>query len=508
MYEIFIGGLETFLGPLQLLFVVAGVLIGLIVGVLPGVGPLIGIILLTPVAIQFDTVVGMSLLLAIFVGGACGGSISAILLRIPGTPLAAATLLDGWPMAQKGKAPQAVALAIAASSIGGVWGGALLMFAAPPLAQIAVKFGPPEYFSLTLIGMVCIAVVSRGSTLKGLISACLGLILACVGTDPITGDDRFTFGSVNLMGGINIVALVVGLFAISEMFMQIEKGGLNLRPAIKSFRAPFSAVFMVLKDWGNLIRSSFIGTFIGSLPAVGGVSASFISYAMTKAASKESEEFGKGHPSGIIAAESANNACCGGSLIPALALSIPGSPASAVLLGALLLAGLIPGPSLFRDHPHIVGGLFYAFMCANIFLLILGILFTPFFVSLIKVRKNRLIPFILLLSIVGTYAVQTSLFDIWCMLLFGAVGYVMRKAGFPLAPLIIARVLSPVLEPAFRRSLIISGGTFSIFVTRPLSLIILILAAIILVWSVVPPDKMKSMKMAVRNRFTRIKEKA
>lgn len=506
MYEVLTGGLDTFLGPMQLLFTIVGVLIGIIVGVLPGVGPLIGIILLTPVAIQFDTVIGMSLLLAIYVGGACGGSISAILLRIPGTPLAAATLLDGWPMAQKGKAPEAVALAIAASSIGGFLGGAVLMFAAPPLAEIAVKFGPPEYFSLTLIGMICIAVVSRGSTLKGLISACFGLILACVGTDPITGDDRFTFGSVNLMGGISIVALVVGLFAISEMFIQIKDGGLDVRPTIKAFRAPFSAVFMVLKDWRNTVRSSLIGTFVGSLPAVGGVSASFISYAMTKAASKEPEEFGKGHPSGVIAAESANNACCGGSLIPALALSIPGSPAAAVLLSALLLAGLIPGPSLFRDNPDIVGGMFYAFMCANVFLLILGILFTPLFISFIRVRKNRLIPFILLLSIVGTYAVQASLFDIWCMVLFGGVGYVMRSSGFPLAPLIIARVLSPVLEPAFRRSLIISEGDPSIFVTRPLSLSILIVAVIILAWSVIPPEKMKAMKVAVKNRFRRDKE--
>lgn len=501
MYEILMGGLETFLGIQQILFVFVGVLIGIIVGVLPGLGPLIGIILLTPVAIKFDTVSGMSLLLGIFVGGACGGSISAILLRIPGTPLAAATLLDGWPMAQKGKASEAISISIAASAIGGLIGGLILMFAAPPLADIAVKFGPPEYFSLTLVGLVCIAVVSRGSTIKGIIGACFGLLLACVGTDPITGYDRFSMGIFELGGGINIVALVVGLFAISEMFIQIENGGLGKRPDIKVVRASFSAVVTVIKDWGNTLRSCIIGAFIGTLPAIGGVSASFISYAMTKAASKESEEFGKGHPSGVIAAEAANNSCAGGTLIPALALSIPGSPAAAVLLGALLLAGLTPGPILFRDHPDVVGGMFLAFIFANFVLLIAGILLTPVFVSMIKIRKDRLIPLILLLCIVGTFAVQGSVFDLWIMFIFGAIGYIMRKNGFPLAPVIIARVLSPVLEPAFRRSLIISDGSFGIFVSRPLSAFILLLAAIILIWSVVPPEKMNVVKASIKNRF-------
>ncbi len=500
MYEIIIGGLDTYIGLQQILLTAAGVFMGIIIGVLPDIGPLLGVILLTPVVIHLPTVAGMALLIAIYVGGSCGGAISAVLLRIPGTPIAAATLLDGYPMAEKGKAPQAVGLAISASSIGGMISGIALVFVSPLLAKIALKFGPPEYFSLTLIGMISIAVVAQESTLKGLLSACFGLIVASIGTDPFTGFDRFTFGYGNLMGGIRLVALLVGLFAVSEMFIQIERGGLNLKPDIKAFRPPLSTILTVLKNGVNLVRSSFIGTFIGSLPGVGGVASAFISYAMAKASSKEPEKFGTGIEEGIIASEAANNATCGGALIPTLALAIPGDPIAAVLLGALMLIGLLPGPELFRSYPDVVGGLFYAYIGANILLLILGLLFTPIFVSILKVRKNRLIPMIILLSVIGTFVVQSSIFDIWCMWFFGLVGYVLRKRGFPLPPFVIARVLGPILEPAFRRSLILSGGSFSIFVSRPLSLIILIVAAILLAWTVVPSEKVKQIGGGIWNR--------
>ncbi len=438
----------------------------------------------------------MGLLIGVYVGGSCGGAISAILLRIPGTPIAAATLLDGYPMAQKGKSPEAVGIAISASSMGGLLGGIALIFVSPLLAKIALKFGPPEYFALTVTGLIAIAVVARESTLKGLTSACFGLIIASIGTDPFTGYDRFTFGYGNLMGGIRLVALLVGLFAISEMFIQIEQGGLNVKPDIKAFRPPFSTVLTVVRNTVNLLRAAFIGTFIGSLPGTGGVASSFISYAMAKASSKEPGEFGTGKPEGIIASEGANNACCGGALIPSLALAIPGDPITAVLLGALMLLGLLPGPELFRQYPDVVGGLFFAYVAANLFLFILGLLFTPVFVSILKIRKNRLIPMILLLSIVGTYAVQASLFDVWSMWFFGLVGYVMRKRGFPLAPLVIAKVLGPILEPAFRRSLILSAGSFSIFVTRPIAFIILIFNVILLAWTSIPPEKMRGARVA------------
>lgn len=503
MREIIIGGLETFLGIQPILFTGIGVFLGIIIGVLPGIGPLLGVILLTPVVIPFSPVSGMGLLIGVFVGGSCGGAISAVLLRIPGTPIAAATLLDGYPMAQKGKAPEAVGLSISASALGGLIGGIFLVVGAPQLAKVALKFGPPEYFALTVTGLIAIAVVSRGSTLKGLLSACFGLIIASIGTDPFTGYDRFTFGFGNLMGGIRLVALLVGLFAISEMFIQIKKGGLNVKPDIKVFRPSFSTVLVVIKNFRNLFRSSFIGTFIGALPGTGAVTASFISYAMAKSSSREPEKFGTGTPEGVIATEAANNACAGGALIPTLALAIPGEPISAVLMGSLMLIGLLPGPLLFRDHPDIVGGLFYAYISANIFLLLLGIFFTPLFVSILKIRKNRMIPIIILLSIVGTYSVQASLFDIWTMWFFGLVGYVMRKRGFSLAPLVIAKVLGPILEPAFRRALIISGGSFSIFIQRPIAFSILIFNVFLLTWASIPPEKIKALKTALLNLKSR-----
>ncbi|MBW1697683.1 MAG: tripartite tricarboxylate transporter permease [Deltaproteobacteria bacterium] len=503
MSDIFMGGLEVFFGVQEICLTGAGVFLGVVIGVLPGIGPLLGVILFTPIIIQLSPVSGLGLLLGIYVGGSCGGAISAVLLRIPGTPIAAATLLDGYPMAQKGKAPEAIGISIAASALGGLIGGMALMFVSPVLAKIALKFGPPEYFCLTLTGVIAIAVVARESTLKGLISGCFGLLIASIGTDPFTGYDRFTFGYGDLMAGIRLVALLVGLFAISEMFIQIERGGLNVKPNIKIFRPSFSSTFIVIRNFKNLIRSSFIGTFIGSLPGTGGVSSSFISYATAKASSKEPEKFGTGVAEGIIATEGANNACCGGALIPSLALAIPGDPITAVLMGAIMLLGFLPGPELFRQHPDLVGGIFYAYVSANIFLLILGILFAPVFISILKIRKNRLIPMVLILSIVGTYAVQSSLFDVWSIWIFGLIGYAMRKQGFPLAPLCIGRVLGPILEPAFRRSLIMSDGSFSIFTTRPISLIILIINVLLFIWAFVPHDKLERVAFFITGHFRR-----
>lgn len=497
MFDIVLGGLDLFFKITPLAVTFGGVLLGIIIGVLPGVGPLLGVILLTPFVIYVEPVAAMGLLIGIYVGGSCGGAITAVLLRIPGTPIAAATLLDGYPMAKKGRAPEAVGLAISASAIGGLIGGIALTFFSPLLARIALKFGPPEYFSLTVTGLIAIAVVSRESTIKGIFSGCLGLLVATVGTDPFTSYDRFTFGNSNLMAGVKIVALLVGLFAISELFIQIQGGNLNFKPNIKVFRAPISSVWDVLKNLGNVIRSSLIGTFIGSLPGAGGATSGFVAYAVTKGASKNPEKFGTGVEEGVISSESANNACCGGALIPTLALGIPGDPIVAVLAGALMVIGFLPGPQLFKLNPDLVGGIFVAYCAANIFLLIAGVVFTAAFIAVIRVRKNRLLPIIALLSIVGTYAVQSSLFDVWCMWFFGLVGFVLRKGGFPLAPMVIARVIGPILEPSFRRSLMLSQGDFAIFVNRPISLVLLIINAVLLLWAILPPGSFSG----VWNRF-------
>jgi len=479
-----VSGLGLFFGVNEVVLAATGVFLGILIGVLPGIGPLLGVILLTPFCLKLAPVTAMGMLIGVYVGGSYGGAISAALIRIPGTPIAAATLLEAYPMAEKGKASEAVGIATSASAIGGLIGGIALVTAAPQLAKIALKFNPPEIFALTLIGLTCIAAVSKGSTIKGLIAGGFGLIIAMIGTDPFTGYDRFTFNNPNLTGGIRFVALLVGLFAISEMFIQIEKG-LKGEAIAKKLKPVWSSLKDVLSYPITLIRSSLIGVGIGAIPGVGAVTSTFISYSTARSSSKHPEKFGTGVPEGIVATEAANNATCGGALIPALALGIPGDPITAVLMGALMLQGLLPGPQLFKLHIEIVYGLFIAYIVCNVFLWIIGTSLAPVWVYVLKAEKNMLIPAVILLSILGTYAVQTSMFDVWSMWIFGLVGYVMRKTGFPLAPLVIARILGPIVEPAFRRSMMFSGGDITIFFRRPISLAFLMIVFIILAWPLV-----------------------
>ena len=463
-----------------------GVFVGIIVGILPGLGPLLGLTLLTPLAMGMNPLTGMGLLLGIFVGGTCGGAISAVLLGIPGTPIAAATLFDGYPMAQRGRAPLAVGLAISASAIGGMIGGLFLIFASPLLASVARRFAPPEHFSLALTGIVMIAIVSRGSTLKGFMVGLTGLLISTIGMDPYVSKMRFTFGSMRLAGGIGIVPMVIGLFAVSEMFRQIELGGLDVNPKIRAFRAPLDSIRVTLARGWHLLRSSMIGTFVGALPGTGSVIASFLSYSVAKASCRTPEEYGTGIPEGVIATESANNACCGGVLIPSLSLAILGDPSSAMLLAALMLLGFLPGPELFAVHPGMVGGIFLAYVVANVFLLVIGLAFVPVFVGILNIEKRWLVPFVLLLCVVGAYGMETDVHDLWVMLVFGGIGYVLQKHDFPVAPLVIARVLGPIMEENFRRALIMSANEYSVFVSRPITAVILIVNVVALLVSLVP----------------------
>ncbi|MEP0522143.1 MAG: tripartite tricarboxylate transporter permease [Hyphomicrobiales bacterium] len=462
-------GYSLFMTPLAIGLTLLGVLIGLVVGALPGLGPLMGIILLLPVAIGLPPVAAMGFLIAIFVGGSCGGSISAILLRIPGTPLAAATLFDGYPMAKKGRASDAIGIAISASAIGGLFGGVVLILLAPALAHFAGNFAPPEYAALAVTGLIAIAVISEGSLLKGLISGCFGLLLATIGTDEFSTGYRFTFDSHHMLNGFHIVAVVVGLFAISEMAHQAMSNDLLKKPKIEIARPGFGSVLLTLNHWKNLLRSSTIGAFFGTLPGAGGVISSFTSYAVAKAASKPDEKYGEGAEGGVVATESANNATVGGTLVPSLALGIPGDASSAVLIGALLILGFFPGPTLFEQQPEIVGGIFLVYLASNVFLLIAGILATPLFVYVLRVPKSYLIPIVLLLCSIGTFALQASVFDLMVMLGFGLVGILFRAGGYPLSPIVIGIILGPLLENNLRRSLLISQDGYWIFLDRPVS---------------------------------------
>ena len=351
----------------QIGFTALGVFLGILIGVMPGLGPLLGMVLLIPFAMYMEPIAGLSLLIGVFVGGTFGGAVTAILLRIPGTPIAAATLLDGHPMSKQGRGREALGLAVSASAIGGFIGGFYLVLGAPLLAQFALKFAPPEYFALAAGGIVCIAIVSRGSTIKGLIVGCLGLLIATIGIDPFAFFFRFNLETQWLIGGIGIVPLVLGLFAVSEMMTQISAGNLNDRAGVKGMLLSPSAILETLKSWGNVLRSGSIGTFIGALPGAGSVIAAFVSYAAAKSAARDPDSFGKGNPDGVIATEAANNACCGGTLIPSLALALPGDPCTAVLLAAILLLGFIPGPQLFENSPEIITGIFSSYMAANVF---------------------------------------------------------------------------------------------------------------------------------------------
>ena len=462
-------GLDVFLSPLILTLPFTGIVVGLVVGAMPGLGPLMGIILLLPVAIGLPPVGAMGFLIAIFVGGSCGGSISAILLRIPGTPLAAATLYDGYPMAQKGRASDAIGIAITSSAIGGLIGGVVLVFCAPILANFASNFAPPEYAMLAIMGLLAIVVISGGSIVKGLLAGSFGLIISTIGTDSFSTGLRFTFGSHNLLNGFHIVAVVVGLFAISEMSAQMLKRDLLKIPEVKVARPGLHTIFLTLTHWINLIRSSAIGTFFGAIPGAGGVISSFTSYAVAKASAKPDEAYGEGTEGGIVATESANNATVGGTLVPTLSLGIPGDASSAMLLGALLILGFIPGPAMFENNPDVVGGIFMVYLASNVFLLIVGILATPLFVFVLRIPKVYLIPSILLLCSIGTFALQASVFDLQVMLVFGLIGILFRAADYPLAPVVIGMILGPILEANLRRSLLISREGYWIFLERPVS---------------------------------------
>lgn len=474
-------GFGQFLTPLGLGFTAAGILIGLIIGVLPGLGPLMGIILLLPVATSFPPIPALGLLISVFVGGSCGGSVSAILLRIPGTPLAAATLLDGYPMAKNGRAGDAIGLAISASAIGGLFGGVVLVLLSPVLADFAANFAPPEFATLAVTGLLAIALVSEGSLLKGLVTGAFGLLLATIGTDGFSTGYRFTFGSANMLDGFHIVAIVVGLFAVSEMAFQIMDKDLTKAPKVEVVFPGFNSVIKVFAHWKNLLVSSTIGAFFGALPGAGGVISSFAAYAVAKSYSPDRDQFGNGAEGGVVAPESANNATVGGTLVPTLALGIPGDAASAMLLGAILILGYIPGPVLFEQQPEIVGGIFLVYLAANVFLLFVGILATPLFVYVLRIPKSYLIPIVLVLCCLGVYSVQASVFDLFVMFGFGLIGILLRIYRYPLSPIVIGVILGPLLENNFRRSLLISQDGYWIFLERPVSAILIIVNVLIIV---------------------------
>jgi putative tricarboxylic transport membrane protein len=452
-----------------------GVLWGILGGALPGISPSIAMALLLPFTFGLDPTLAIILLASVYVGAEYGGSIPAILIRTPGTNSAAATSLDGYEMARQGRAGEALGISLISGLIGGLIGWAVLVAATEPLAQIALAFTAPAYFALGIFGLSVIAGLSGGSLLRGLIAVFIGLGVAMIGTDPISGTPRFTAGSSDLLAGIKPILAMVGLFAVAEMFVQIREASWGtVTEKINRLKLP---------SWSlskRLIKPQAIGSVVGTIegvtPGAGGTVAAFMSYSEAKRWSKHPEEFGKGSPEGIAAPECANNVVTSTALVPLLSLGIPGSNSAAILLGAFMIHGLQPGPLLLVKSPEIVHGLFAGLFIANIAMLLIGLVILSPCIWLVNRPKPVLIAVILALVVSGVYSIHQSVFDLGIVLVFGVLGYLMRIFLIPVLPMVLGVVLGFLVESNYRRSLLISGGEHSIFIEDKVSLALLVLA--------------------------------
>ena len=468
-------GFSIALTPTNLMFAFAGVFLGTLIGALPGIGPSAGVAVLLPVTFGMPPVTAMIMLAGIYYGAMYGGTITSVLINTPGESASVMTTLDGYQMALKGRAGAALGMAAIGSFIAGTVSVVLLMVAAPPLAELAITFGPPEYFALMLLGLTTLASLTGGTMIKGLLMAVVGLTLGTIGIDLMIGAPRFTFENVNLLDGLDFLPVAVGLFAVGELLF-------NLYRPIRSepIKAKLSGLLPTRQDWrdssGAITRGTAIGFFVGMLPGAGATIASFLAYATEKRVSKRPEKFGTGVIEGVAAPESANNAASTGALIPLMALGIPGSGTTAVMLGALTLYGMQPGPLLMSTHPDVFWGLVASMYIGNVMLLILNLPLAPMFASILRVPYSILIPIIIGIALFGVYSVENSLFNVGVTVVFGGIGFVMRLYGYPPAPLVLALVLGPMLERAMRQSLQMSLGELDIFVTRPISATILAFA--------------------------------
>lgn len=459
----------------------AGVLAGIFVSCLPGLSAVMAVALLLPLTFGMGPVSALLLLSGIYVGAMFGGAIPAILLSTPGTPSAVSTTFDGYPMAKSGKAGKAISVACIASVVAGIFGVVVLTLIAPPIAAFALKFSAPEYFSVAVFGLAVISSLSEGSVVKAFISGILGLLLATIGMDPITSFARFTFGTTELLGGVSFLAVMVGTAALAEVLHQIdtEKRQTNVQYRINSMRVTKQELKQMVKP---TVIGCVLGVIIGVMPAAGANIASFVSWAQAKLWSKHPEEFGKGSIEGLTAAEAGNNSVIGGDLVPMLTLGIPGDPVTAVMMGALILQGLRPGPMLFSEHPDIVYGLFLGLIISNLWVLPIGLMGARFFAKMSSVRKEILWPTILALCVLGSYAAESNMSAVYTLGIFGLVGYALKKVKIPTAPLILGILLGPMAEENLRRALMASEMDPTVFFTRPISLTLLVVAALTLVW--------------------------
>ncbi|WP_188207945.1 tripartite tricarboxylate transporter permease [Alkalibacillus aidingensis] len=471
-------GFEVALSLEGIMFVLLGVFVGTFIGMLPGLGPISAIAIMIPITYGMNPTLALVMMAGVYYGAVFGGSTSSILLNAPGISGTVATSFDGYPLAQKGQAGKALAIAAISSFVGGTISVVLLMIFAPVLASVAVSFGPPAYFALMLLGLTAIASLSEGSTIKALIAAIVGFMIATIGIDPQTGTGRFTFGSANLLDGIDFLVIALGLFAIAEVCFLV----MNRRKKSVTNGKDIGSLKLSKQDAkeisGPAGRQSFLGFILGILPGAGATIASFISYITEKRIAKKPEEFGKGALKGIAAPEASNNAATSGSFVPLLSLGIPGSGTTAVMLGAFLVLGVQPGPMLMGDQPEIFWGIIASMYIGNIFLLILNLPLIPYISRILTVPRPLLISLVIMFSLIGVYAISFSTFDLYLLLAFGVLGFIMRIFAFPAPPFILAFILGGMMEQSFRQAMTSSGGNISVFFTNNISLVLIILSVI------------------------------
>lgn len=478
-------GFSVVFQPINLLYCFWGVFIGNLIGVLPGIGPVGTIALLFPFTLGASPVTGIIMLSGIYYGAMYGGSITSILVNIPGEAASVVTCLDGYQMARQGRAGPALGISAFGSFIAGTLGVIGLMFLANPLASLALRFGPPEYFALMCLGLTMVVYLTQGSIIKGLITAIAGFIVNQIGTDIINGQPRFTFGLAELRDGVGLVPAVVGLLGLSEVFLNV---GESMEVSI--YKTDIKGLLPSWKDWcmsiRPILRGSILGFLLGILPGGGAIVSSFASYAIEKRVSKHPERFGKGAIEGVAGPESANNSATAGAYIPLFALGVPANAVMALLLGALMIHGVQPGPLLLKTNPEIFWGTIASMYLGNVILLALNIPLIGLWVQLLKIRYRLLFPLILVFMLIGVYSVNNTVFDLYLMMIFGIFGYLFKKFDFEPAPLILAFILGPIMENSFRQSLLMAEGHLDIFLTRPISLTCFVIAFALLVSGTIP----------------------
>ncbi len=482
-------GLSFVMGVIPILTITLGVIMGIIAGATPGLSPSMGVALLVPFTYAMSPTLALILLVAIYIAANYGGSITAVTINAPGTPSSVVTAFDGYPLTKKGKPGLALGVSLVASTVGGIIGTLILIFFSGPLAKFALKFHPAEYFALAIFGLTTVASLGGKNWIKAFIAAMFGLLLNTIGIDPISGVSRFTFGLSFLYDGFALIPALIGLFALSEIFKQLEGGDFSSQQASTGKQEwPTAKTYWKLKN--TIMRSSLMGTIIGIFPGAGATIAAFISYDVAKRVSKTPEEFGKGSLEGVAAAEGANSSSVGGALIPLLTLGIPGSASTAVLIGALMIHDLTPGPQLFISNPDIIYGLLASLLLANIILLVLGFFGSRLWIKVTTIPKTVLFPLIFAVSIIGSFAVRNSFFDVAACLVFGVFGWLLRRYNYPVAPIILGMVLGNIAETNFIRAIMMGGWT--VFFTRPLSLGMLIVATASFAVPLIQARKQKS----------------